>query len=195
MLEGHGAGFYVDVGAHHPDRFSNTRLLRDRGWRGINIDGTPGSMEAFRRARPDDINVEAIISSDGEPHEFFEFDEPALNSVSRALSTERAAKTDYRIVASTTLPTRTLRDVLDEFLPPRVSIDVMSVDVEGHDFDVLESNDWARFRPRLLLVEVLNTPLSALADSDIVQLLDVHGYELQSKLVNTVVLMDRSKSD
>ena len=27
------------------------------------------------------------------------------------------------------------------------SIDFMNVDVEGHDLEVLESNDWQRFRP------------------------------------------------
>jgi hypothetical protein len=113
MLERHPPGFYVDVGAHHPERFSNTRLLYGRGWRGINIDGTPGSMEAFERDRPEDINIESIISTDGEPREFFQFDEPALNSVSKDLSTDRAMNTDYRIMSTITLPSRPLRDVLD----------------------------------------------------------------------------------
>ena len=44
-------GFYVDVGAHHPRRFSNTCALYRRGWHGINIDATPGAMQAFRRER------------------------------------------------------------------------------------------------------------------------------------------------
>jgi len=49
-------GFYVDVGAHHPTRFSNTYLFYRMGWRGINLDAMPGSMAAFARARPRDIN-------------------------------------------------------------------------------------------------------------------------------------------
>ena len=40
MFDGQSVGFYVDVGAHHPTRFSNTYLLYLRGWRGINIDAT-----------------------------------------------------------------------------------------------------------------------------------------------------------
>ena len=31
-------GFYVDIGCHHPKRFSNTYLLYKKGWKGVNID-------------------------------------------------------------------------------------------------------------------------------------------------------------
>ena len=36
-------GFYVDVGAHHPKRFSNTYFFYRKGWRGINVEPMPGS--------------------------------------------------------------------------------------------------------------------------------------------------------
>lgn len=58
-------GFYVDVGAHHPFRFSNTYLLYKQGWRGINIDAMPGSMKLFNRFRPRDINIECGVASGG----------------------------------------------------------------------------------------------------------------------------------
>jgi hypothetical protein len=51
-------GFYIDVGAHHPFRYSNTHMLYRRGWRGINIDPIPGAKIAFDRFRPGDINLE-----------------------------------------------------------------------------------------------------------------------------------------
>ena len=46
IFSGQKHGFYVDVGAHHPLRFSNTYLFYLKGWRGINIDAMPGSMVA-----------------------------------------------------------------------------------------------------------------------------------------------------
>ena len=58
---------YVDVGAHHPTRYSNTYLFYSQGWRGINIDAMPGSMDAFRRDRPRDINIEALVSTSKKP--------------------------------------------------------------------------------------------------------------------------------
>lgn len=45
-------GFFVDVGAHSPTRFSNTMALYLRGWRGFNVDAMPGSMTPFRRLAP-----------------------------------------------------------------------------------------------------------------------------------------------
>ena len=56
------SGFYVDVGAHHPIRFSNTFRLYRKGWRGLNIDANPGSMKRFHHTRPRDINIEAAVS-------------------------------------------------------------------------------------------------------------------------------------
>ena len=50
-LEGRTSGFYVDVGAHDPKRFSNTHLFYERGWRGINIEPSPAAMKNFMRDR------------------------------------------------------------------------------------------------------------------------------------------------
>ena len=44
FFEGKEIGFFVDIGAHHPMRFSNTYIFYLKGWRGINVDATPGSM-------------------------------------------------------------------------------------------------------------------------------------------------------
>ena len=58
-------GFYVDIGAFHPICYSNTYALYKKGWRGINIDATPGSMFLFNKIRPRDINIETGISPCG----------------------------------------------------------------------------------------------------------------------------------
>src|SRR5581483_8094739 len=73
LFDGQKKGFYVDVGAHHPFRFSNTYLLYLNGWRGINIDAMPGSMAAFRKLRPRDINIECMVSQDPRPLRFFQY--------------------------------------------------------------------------------------------------------------------------
>ena len=75
-------GFYVDVGAHHPRRFSNTYSFYKKGWRGINIDALPGSMVAFNKERPNDINLEIGISKKESELLYYMFNEPALNTFS-----------------------------------------------------------------------------------------------------------------
>ena len=44
-------GFYVDVGAHHPIRFSNTYKFYKLGWHGINIEPNPDSFNLFTMYR------------------------------------------------------------------------------------------------------------------------------------------------
>src|SRR6266849_5238427 len=57
LLDEKRDGFYVDVGCYHPTLFSNTKLLFDAGWRGVNIDPNPFMIEQYRAARPGDVNV------------------------------------------------------------------------------------------------------------------------------------------
>jgi len=82
IFSGKNDGFFVDVGAHHPTRFSNTYLFYLKGWRGINIDAAPGSMTAFRKVRPADINIECPVSDKSDIATFYIFNEPALNTFS-----------------------------------------------------------------------------------------------------------------
>lgn len=183
-----GGGFYVDVGAHHPIRHSNTYLLYRRGWRGINIDATPGSMVEFRRLRPRDINVESLVASDPALRRFYVFNEPALNTASSELAIDRPVENaQYRVTNEFVLRPRTLASLLDEFLPGGTAIDLMSVDVEGLDLDVLRSNDWERYRPTLLLVELLGTNLANIESHEIACFLRDQQYRPIAKLYNTVI--------
>jgi hypothetical protein len=60
-------GVYVDVGAFDPAFFSNTLLLRQHGWSGMNIDANPDRIALVQRRRPDDINICAAISNNIRP--------------------------------------------------------------------------------------------------------------------------------
>jgi hypothetical protein len=117
------------------------------------------------------------------------FNEPALNSFDRALSEERQ-NADYKIIGTKNIPVRRLSDVLDEFLPPGVHIDFMSIDVEGYDLQVLRSNDWTRFRPEYLLVECPNFDLMNPRRAPVHGFLDQNKYSLAAKSLNTLFYVD-----
>lgn len=185
-------GFYVDVGAHHPERFSNTYYFYKRGWRGINIDAMPGSMKLFNKKRPRDVNLETPISDAGHELTYFILNDTALNSFDPALTAEREAA-GYRVVERRGLHTRPLRDVLSEHIPPGVDIQFLTVDVEGHDAAVLRGNDWLRFRPECVLVETQDSHfLGAPNENEIYCLMAANGYELFGKTFFTAVYLRRS---
>ncbi|MGI8584330.1 MAG: FkbM family methyltransferase [Chitinophagaceae bacterium] len=146
-------GFYIDIGAHHPTRFSNTYKLYLRGWRGINIDATPGSMIPFEDIRPEDINLEMGISATEKEIEYYIMDEPALNTFFRERVDHLIADTPYNLINSVVVKTKTLGNVLKQFLPAGKHIDFLTIDVEGLDFEILESNDWTKYRPYIVLTE------------------------------------------
>ena len=147
-------GFYVDVGAHHPLRFSNTYLLYRQGWHGINIDAMPGSMKSFRRLRPRDINIESAVALEDTCLTYHVFRERALNTFDEALA-RQYVESGLPRVSTLEVRVRPLADLLSEHLPVSQRIDLLTIDVEGLDLDVLKSNDWTRFRPRVLIVEEL----------------------------------------
>ena len=189
FFEGQKQGLYVDVGAHHPWQYSNTFWFYRRGWRGINIDAMPGSMDAFQLHRPEDVNLELAISDSGEPLTYHMFNKPALNGLNPTVSARRDGNTHGdRIVSRIQVSTRPLASVLDEHLPPDVhTIDFLTVDVEGHDLEVLRSNDWKRYRPRMVLAEDLaKYPLDQLGQSPLVQYLRGVGYAVCAKTFNTL---------
>jgi len=88
-------GFYVDVGAHHPFRFSNTYRFYLRGWRGINIDPMPGSMRLFNKFRKRDINLELAVGENEDTLIYYMFNEPALNTFDEGLAKTRDGKNGY----------------------------------------------------------------------------------------------------
>lgn len=181
------SGFYVDVGAYHPFRFSNTYMFYKKGWRGINIDATPGSMALFNKDRPRDINLEVAISNRKQKIDYFVFDEPALNSFSGRLSKQRDRQTKYKIKKTVTLKTKKLSEVLDKYVPQNTNIDFMSVDVEGYEYQVLTSNNWERYHPKYLLVEVLETELEGIQRNMVHKYLKKQNYSIIGFTGRTVV--------
>ncbi|AFZ21377.1 FkbM family methyltransferase [Allocoleopsis franciscana] len=186
-------GFYVDVGAHHPQRFSNTYYFYLKGWRGINIDAMPGSMENFNKLRPEDINLEFPISDSNQTLTYYEFNEPALNGFCEKTAHERDGLRHYKIIDEKKLITYTLAEILDKYLPLNQEIDFLNIDVEGLDCQVLKSNNWQKYRPKMVLIEDLNlSSLSCIEESTVAAFMNKQDYKLYGKSVCTLIFTAKS---
>jgi FkbM family methyltransferase len=184
LLDGKIQGFYVDVGAHHPVRFSNTYLFYKRGWHGINIDAMPGSMKKFDKVRPRDINIERGVAGKEGKLMYHRFNEPALNTFDPAEAAHKN-KPPYHLIDTIEVAVERLDELLARHLPAGQQIDFLSVDVEGKDEEVLRSNDWERYRPRFILAETLRTDMLSLGECPVVQFLCDIGYKPVGKAYNT----------
>lgn len=180
-------GFFVDVGAHHPVRYSNTNYFYKRGWKGINIEPTPSAIGAFNTFRKRDINLNIGIGPEKTKLKFYCFNEPALNSFSEEVSKRIDAESGkYKIIKELDIDVLPLSDVLDQYLPANTTIDFLSIDVEGLDYQVLLSNNWDKYKPGVILVEE-NVNVDELNHSPIYKFLKEKGYTFFAKTLRTCV--------
>lgn len=188
-------GFYVDIGAHHPKRYSNTHFFYKQGWQGINVDAMPGSMSIFNKLRSRDINIEQPISKIPELLTYYSFSEPAVNGFSQSLSKDRSDSGSYKLISKKKIKTTTLKNILDDNLPEDTEIDFLSIDVEGLDLDVLQSNDFNKYRPKVIIVEILETNFSRIGDNEVSKYLLKYAYTIYGKSVNSVIFIENDFLD
>ena len=144
-------GFYIDVGANDPVVNSVTKHFYDLGWQGINVEPALAPFERLREARPRDVNLNIGLSDHEDTLTFHEFP-PRLSGVS-TFSAEQAAWHAEKGHSSQErqVPVTTLAKICAEHVDGQ--IDFLTVDVEGHERQVLEGGDWTRWRPRVVVVE------------------------------------------
>lgn len=164
-------GFYIDVGANHPNKNSNTNFFYKKGWTGINIDAHPYAIKLFQKKRKNDFNIEAGISDTNGHINYYMFKETSYNTFNKESVNE--IKKVSSLICIKKVEVKPLSQVLKNIeMPP---IDIMSVDVEGFDLQVLKSNNWVNYRPKVVVVENCNRGISII-DSPIYKYMHTIGY-------------------
>ena len=164
------SGFYVDVGANNPIIQSNTLFFYKKGWCGINIDALPGSMEKFNRFRPRDINLEIPISDKENKLKYYMFSPSFFNSFQK----ESFALHKDKFIKVKELQTKKLSWVLDTYL--NREIDFLTIDVEGMELEVLKSNNWKKYRPKVILFELFASEIESVKANQTSSFLKDKGY-------------------
>lgn len=177
-------GFYVDVGCHHPFRYSNTALLHVvNGWTGINIDLDERAIAAFKAARPGDINLQMAVGAEEGEATATVFEDGAVNTLDKEAADYQAKQ--RKVVAVNRVRVRPLAAILREYLPPGRRIDFLDVDAEGWDQMILSSNDWTQFRPEMIAVEAHGFDLNNPSASETFRFMGSQGYRLVSHALIT----------
>ncbi len=119
------------------------------------------------------------------------FNEPALNCFSEELKSEREKYAHYHLIKEVKLETFPLKEIFDKYLPINQNIDFLSIDVEGLDYQVLKSNDWNKYRPKIILVEEFNFNIENKEDLNIYKYIQQMNYFLFAKTVNTLIFKSK----
>lgn len=170
-------GFYLDIGAHNPSRFSVTRHLYQLGWNGINVDANPELGPAFIRQRKRDTFLNAAVGKQ-ESYEFHIFNEPAISTVNedwrkRFISEGNGLKKIVQVDGVT------LRSLLEQ-RPNSQKVDLLNIDIEGADYDALLSISFETLPnslfPNWLLLET-SPPVAEALRTNSVELAVKYGYK------------------
>tara|TARA_Y100000816_G_C26016590_1_gene531683 strand:- start:186 stop:878 length:693 start_codon:yes stop_codon:yes gene_type:complete len=192
-------GIYVDIGCNHPIKYNNTYLLFKRGWNGINIDSDEKSIKEFNKLRKEDYNVNTLISSSKKKINYYFYHErSALNTVDKKLVNSRKKK-PKKILK---LETSTLENVLENSPYKNKKINLLSIDIENHEYEALKEFNFNKYKIDMIVTECLNLKLKKLEtqsqslkfilNSKIYKLLKKNNYNLVNWVNSDLVFINKN---
>jgi len=140
-------GYFVEVGAKEPRERSQTWFLEQAGWTGVLVEPQPDLAVQLRAKRKARVFEVACSSPENAGRNLSFHVAGPLSSLDRHHMAPGAMP--ERVIS---VPVRTLDSILTEAGTP-VGFDFLSIDVEGHEIEVLCGFDIARWKPRLILLE------------------------------------------
>lgn len=182
LIQATTPGAYVDVGCWHPQKASNTYYFYLRGWKGICIDPNPELQRIYQRFRPTDIFENCAIGENAQPMDYYLLHDPysSMNTLNRSFIEKHQLVNQIKAVKS--IPVYSLASVLAKHLKESDRLDFFDIDVEGYDLEVLQTNDWSLYRPKIVVIET-DTPLQSDLQSPISTYLEHQNYRLLAKSV------------
>ena len=150
-FSGATSGFYIDVGAGHPVYDNVSFLFYLAGWRGISVEPNPSLAALERAVRPRDVLYEGLAgSSAGEATLYLQ---RQFHGLSTTIPEQAAiaAKELGQSAEPLRRPVATLAELCAVHAPQQ--IDFLKIDVEGAETEVLRGADFARFRPKVIVIE------------------------------------------
>lgn len=142
-------GCYVDVGAQSPVIDSVSLAFYQRGWRGIHVEAVQAYAEELKKARPDEIVIQAAVAASPGKLKFFTFPDTGL-STSEGEVAARHVRSGFR-VEETTVKAVTLDEILEHV--GNRDVHWLKIDVEGGEQAVLQGWQESPVRPWIVVVE------------------------------------------
>lgn len=180
LINSSDSGVYVDIGSWHPKKASNTYFFYLRKWRGICINPNPELKLLYEKNRPYDMFVNAGVGDSISMMSYYMFKESSKNTFSSEFIERNNMQAG--LVKTIDVPVYPLKEILKRHVKQEDRLDFFDIDVEGFDLEVLKTNDWELYRPKIILIE---TDLSIKQDitSVTTSFLESKNYRLIGKTI------------
>lgn len=177
-------GFFVDVGAFRPKELSVTYYFYKKlNWSGLIIEPNPRAVKEFEEQRPRDKMINKGVALESGELTYYEFTDPTLNS----FDPETFKRNESISVGSRTIPVEPLSKIFAQNIPDGQQIDLMNIDVEGLDLQALQSNDWEKYSPNIIIIEDHKFQPEMPLESEIVKFLKTKGYNLKANCLISLI--------
>jgi hypothetical protein len=165
---------FIDVGAFHPFEQSNTMLLSQLGWRGINIDCDPVKIARFEKLRPQDVNICAAVGEAIRDMIHLRYPMGFTDRIAQPGEENLLSFCDEKPIKATPIKVRTLTQIIEQSAFRGQHFHYLNVDCEGQDLSVLKGLDFSRYSPDLITVEAH----AKTEQAELTAFLESRGYEL-----------------
>lgn len=186
-LEDYDDIFYIDVGSNDPIINSVTKLFYDtKNAHGINIEPQQDLMGYTLSERPRDINLCCAVSDDEGIYDMY------IQGDMTTFLQKNIASEYYQ--GKTSVKTRSLRSICDEYVPASQTIHFLKIDVEGYERKVLLSADFEKYRPLIIVLEstLPNTDIPCYSEWEDI-LIKNHYHYVYERGVNRYYVSDEHK--
>ncbi len=178
---------YLDIGAWHPVKYSNTYLFYKSGSRGVTVEPNPEMHALHRKKRPHDICLMAGVGGKSNPNqEFFVMDAGTLCTFSKE-EAEGCVNAGHRILKTISIPILEMEKLIDDYF--EYAPDLVSIDTEGYEITIIEAMGLKSRRPKALCIETLEYAVNThgAKASAITNILADSGYALYASTnINTI---------
>ncbi len=185
-------GFFIDIGCNHPIESNNTFNLYTKGWRGLNIDGNNSLINLYPKFRPNDISLCQIISDTEKFVTFYISKSNKVSTIDETFYKDNNNAFEYNSDDFIKLPSIRLDKILKNTDVDTKNIDLLTIDVEGHDINVLLSLDLNIIRPKVICIEDHQINIKELETSNIYNYLIEKRYKLKYYAISSCFYIDEN---
>jgi Methyltransferase FkbM domain len=171
-------GSYIDIGAGHPIRGSNSYYFYRNGWNGITVDPIEKNILLHKILRRRDSQLQSLIGNSSKEVFFYHFEPYEYSTTDDVIAKQLLLKSGVVLLSKTKMQVTALSALGLICRPSDPSF--LSIDVEGKDYEVLKSNDWNTLIPRVICIESWSDNNSQ--TQEINEFLEERGYQFKGSV-------------
>lgn len=185
---------YIDIGANHPQKISNTYYFYEKGSSGVVVEPNSQLLDHWKKIRPRDTRLGCGVGSrKSNSKTFYVMDPDTLSSFSKNEAERLMREGAGRLVNTAEIPMIGVNELLDKYGGDK--LDLLSLDTEGHDELILGAIDWQHYRPKIICVEsiIYSKNNGAAKNARVINLVKKAGYQVWADtFINTIFVNNES---